>query len=178
MSKIFFPPEWYSQSAIQLTWPHGESDWSYMIEEVTACFVNIASEIMKRQKLIIVCHNSEAVKYRLEKEKKYFHNLVLVELPSNDTWARDHGGITVYKDGKPVVLDFGFNGWGLKYPANFDNQLTRALYSEGLFGEQTGYEEHLTFILEGGSIESDGKGTLLTTAACLLSENRNNKSRE
>ncbi len=173
MSKIFFPPEWYSQSAIQLTWPHGESDWSYMIEEVTACFVNIASEIMKRQKLIIVCHNSEAVKYRLEKEKKYFHNLVLVELPSNDTWARDHGGVSVFKDNECLLYDFTFNGWGLKFAANYDNQITRRLFEKGRFNSKVSYLNKKDFVLEGGALESDGKGTLLTTSECLLSPNRN-----
>lgn len=173
MSKIFFPPEWNPQSAVQLTWPHEESDWNYMLEEVTICFVKIASEILKRQKLIIVCRDAEAVKYELDKEKSYFHNLVLIELPSNDTWARDHCGISVFKGEQPYLYDFTFNGWGLKFASNYDNRITRGLFKEGIFSQQVKYVNKKDFVLEGGAIESDGKGTLLTTSECLLSANRN-----
>lgn len=173
MNKIFFPPEWYSQSAVQLTWPHEESDWGYMLEEVTACFVKIASEIIKRQKLIIVCRDAEAVKYELRKEKNHSHNLMLIELPSNDTWARDHCGISVFKEGEPCLYDFTFNGWGLKFASDYDNQITRGLFKDGIFSKQVKYNNKKDFVLEGGAIESDGKGTLLTTSECLLSANRN-----
>lgn len=173
MNKIFFPPEWYRQSAIQLTWPHGESDWSYMIEEVTACFVNIASEIIKRQKLIVVCRNAEIVKYELRKEKNHFHNLILLEAPTNDTWARDHSGISVFRGEKHCLYDFTFNGWGLKFAANYDNLINRELFKGNIFDGNVHYSNKKDFVLEGGGVESDGKGTLLTTSECLLSPNRN-----
>ena len=98
-------------------------------------------------------------------------------MPTNDTWARDHGGITVLEDGKPVVYDFTFNGWGLKFAANYDNLITRKLYTAGIFGD-SGHKNCFDFVLEGGSIESDGEGSVLTTAECLLSDNRNNLSEE
>jgi hypothetical protein len=98
-------------------------------------------------------------------------------MPTNDTWARDHGGITVLEDGKPVVYDFTFNGWGMKFAANHDNLITRNLYMSGVFGD-AGHKNCFGFILEGGSIESDGLGTLLTTAECLLSDNRNHLSED
>jgi agmatine/peptidylarginine deiminase len=82
----------------------------------------------------------------------------------------------VLEDGRPVIYDFTFNGWGLKFAANYDNQITRKLSEKGIFGEM-GYKNCLDFVLEGGSVESDGEGTLLTTAECLLSENRNNSSK-
>jgi agmatine/peptidylarginine deiminase len=95
----------------------------------------------------------------------------LVELPSNDTWARDHGGITIFENGKPIVLDFQFNGWGLKFASDKDNLITERLHNTGhLFGELRNCRN---FVFEGGSIESDGEGTLLTTSECLLSPNRN-----
>jgi len=171
MNSIFFPPEWCKQSAIQLTWPHAGSDWDYMLEEVSACFVNLATEILKRQRLIILCQNSESVASLLS--SAYTGNLTLMEIESNDTWARDHSPISVYIDGKPFICDFTFNGWGLKFAANFDNQIGKKLYSQNIFSSQVGYLNRKNFVLEGGAIESDGRGTLLTTSECLLSPNRN-----
>lgn len=173
MNPIFFPPEWYPQSAIQLTWPHPDTDWDYMLEEVTACYVNIAVEILKRQKLIVVCHNAETVKYELKEYKDLFPNLTLVELPTNDTWARDHSGISVINNGKKQVYDFTFNGWGLKFASNYDNQISRGLFKNGIFKSDVELINKKDFALEGGALESDGKGTLLTTSECLLSANRN-----
>lgn len=173
MNHIFFPPEWYPQSAIQLTWPHPDTDWDYMLEEVTTCYVNIAVEILKRQKLIVVCHNAETVKYELKEYKDLFRNLTLVELPTNDTWARDHSGISVINNGKKQVYDFTFNGWGLKFASNYDNQISRGLFKNGIFKSDVELINKKDFALEGGALESDGKGTLLTTSECLLSANRN-----
>lgn len=173
MNPIFFPPEWYPQSAIQLTWPHPDTDWDYMLEEVTACYVNIAVEILKRQKLIVVCHNAETVKYELKEHKDLFPNLTLVELPTNDTWARDHSGISVINNGKKQVYDFTFNGWGLKFASNYDNQISRGLFKNSIFKGDVELLNKKDFALEGGALESDGKGTLLTTSECLLSANRN-----
>lgn len=173
MNHIFFPPEWYPQSAIQLTWPHPDTDWDYMLEEVTACYVNIAVEILKRQKLIVVCHNAETVQYELKEYKDLFRNLTLVELPTNDTWARDHSGISVINNGKKQVYDFTFNGWGLKFASNYDNQISRGLFKNGIFKSDVELINKKDFALEGGALESDGKGTLLTTSECLLSANRN-----
>lgn len=170
---VFFPPEWYPQSAIQLTWPHNNTDWAYMIEEVTDCFVKIAVEILKRQQLIIICPNEELVRYELRDYKDLFNNLKTVELPSNDTWARDHSGISVFKDGKKQVYDFTFNGWGLKFASNHDNQITKGLFSKEIFKSDIELVNKKDFALEGGALESDGKGTLLTTSECLLSPNRN-----
>lgn len=173
MNHIFFPPEWYPQSAIQLTWPHPDTDWDYMLEEVTTCYVNIAVEILKRQKLIVVCHNAETVKYELKEYKDLFRNLTLVELPTNDTWARDHSGISVINNGKKQVYDFTFNGWGLKFASNYDNQISRGLFKNSIFKGDVELINKKDFALEGGALESDGKGTLLTTSECLLSANRN-----
>ncbi|MFV0329340.1 MAG: agmatine deiminase family protein [Dysgonomonas sp.] len=173
MNPILLPPEWYPQSAIQLTWPHPETDWEYMLEEVTTCYVSIASEILKRQKLIIVCHNAELIKYELKEYANLFHNLTLVELPTNDTWARDHSGISILRAGKKQVYDFTFNGWGLKFASNYDNQITRGLFANNIFHSDVELVNKKDFVLEGGALESDGKGTLLTTSECLLSPNRN-----
>lgn len=174
MKKIL-PAEWATQDFVQLTWPHADTDWAYMLEEVTECFVNIAREIVKRQQLLIVCVNAEEVETFFSEDE--LQRISFAEMPTNDTWARDHGGITVFEDGKAVVYDFTFNGWGMKFAANHDNQITRKLYQSGIF-ENYGYRNCMDFVLEGGSIESDGEGTILTTSECLLSDNRNNSSRE
>lgn len=172
MDKVYFPSEWDRQSAIQLTWPHEESDWAYMLDEITICFVEIAHEVLKRQALIIVCKNASSVIDQLG-ENKYPDRLKLVEINSNDTWARDHGGITVFVDNVPIVYDFTFNGWGLKFAANFDNLINRELFDKKIFSPDVKFCNKKDFVLEGGSVESDGKGTILTTSECLLSPNRN-----
>lgn len=169
------PAEWEPQSFIQLTYPHAETDWAYMLDEVSACFDNIAREIVKRQNLLVVCADKELIRERLKGLPQ--EKITYVQIPSNDTWARDHGGITVEKKGKTYVLDFTFNGWGMKFAANLDNQITRQLFENNIFPKKVKYKNRKNFILEGGSIESDGKGTILTTTECLLSENRNNLSK-
>lgn len=168
---ITFPAEWYPQSAVQLTWPHEDTDWAPILDEVVTCFVEIAREIMKREKLLIVCQNEDEVRSQLGELDET--RVRFVEMPTNDTWARDHGGISVFDTFGPTVYDFVFNGWGLKFPAGKDNQITRNLFHEGVFADRIQPANMAPFVLEGGSIESDGQGTLMTTAECLLSLNRN-----
>jgi agmatine/peptidylarginine deiminase len=169
--KIIFPAEWHPQSAVQLTWPHEQTDWAPILDEVTECFVAIAREIVKREKLLIVCTDKAAVRRRLDDIR---HDAVIFcETQTNDTWARDHGGISVFTDGRPTVYDFVFNGWGLKYAANFDNLITRTLFRANVFRADVEVVSMQPFVLEGGSLETDGRGTLLTTVECLSSLNRN-----
>lgn len=164
------PAEWQPQKMVQLSWPHYKSDWAYLIHEVEATFVEIAKAIAKHEPVLIVCHDIDAVKLKLP--KNYSDNIYFFEIESNDTWARDHGGIVVFDNNKPTLYDFCFNGWGMKFAANFDNQITRKLYQSNAFPDYN-YQNMNFFVLEGGSIESDGNGTLLTTEECLLSPNRN-----
>lgn len=170
---IYFPPEWAPQSGIQLTWPHMNTDWNYMLEEAVSCFINLAHEILKRQDLMIICNSKAGVKYRLKEGDNWKGKLTLIEIPSNDTWNRDHGGISVFIDGQPHVYDFSFNGWGLKFAADKDNQINRRLFEKGMFKPEVKWVNKKDFILEGGAIETDGKGTLMTTTECLMSPNRN-----
>ena len=147
--------EWEPQRGVQLTWPHKDTDWAPILPEITAVYEEMAREISKRESLIIVD-----------------------DIPHNDTWARDHGFITVEEtsDLSPqpsdlILLDFQFNGWGEKFPAELDNQINKHLFVKGLVKGL--YEPHLDFVLEGGSIESDGKGTVFTTTCCLMAPHRN-----
>lgn len=164
------PAEWTRQSGVQLTWPHAATDWAYMLDEVQTCFLHIAREIAARELLLIVTPKPEEVKRQIS-DTVNMENVRLVQCVTNDTWARDHGAITMLDAGGPVLLDFKFNGWGLKFASDKDNLITRRLVEAGVLHGK--YVNCLGFVLEGGSIESDGKGTLLTTSKCLLSPNRN-----
>ena len=166
----FLPAEWYPQSGVQLTWPHADTDWAYILDEVNACYINLAREIAERELLLIVTPDEEKVR-RLIEHSVNMENVRFMVCDTNDTWARDHGPITVIRNNKPVICDFKFNGWGLKFAANYDNLITSASYDAGVFHGE--YDNRLNFVLEGGGIESDGEGTLLTTSECLLSKNRN-----
>lgn len=169
-SSIVLPAEWEFQSGVQLTWPHAATDWAYMLDEVETCFVGIAREIAARQLLLIVTPEPERVRSRIADEVN-LANVRWVVCRTNDTWARDHGGITVKVNGNCVVCDFAFNGWGLKFPACYDNLVTSCCYKAGAF--HAAYRNRLNFVIEGGSIDSDGRGTMLTTTECLMSPNRN-----
>lgn len=169
-NKRYLPAEWHTQSGVQLTWPHEDTDWNYMLPEVRECFAAIAGEIARRELLLIVTPDPAEVISQLA-GRVDMNNVRFLACETNDTWARDHGGITVIDDDTPTVLDFTFNGWGLKYAANRDNLITGIAAKNKMFN--AGYENRLGFVLEGGAIESDGTGTLLTTSACLLSANRN-----
>ena len=161
--------EWEPQSMVQLTWPHKDTDWAPMLDEITAVYEEMAREISLREGLIIVAPES----VQLPSSITYHPS----PIASNDTWARDHGFITVEEPSpithhpSPILLDFCFNGWGEKFEATLDNQINRHLYERGLV--KGTYEDHLDFVLEGGSIESDGKGTIFTTECCLLAPHRN-----
>ncbi|WP_321331481.1 agmatine deiminase family protein [uncultured Bacteroides sp.] len=170
MRESYFPAEWHPQSGIQLAWPHAETDWAHMLNEVQRCFINIAIEIAKREKLLIIAPEPEEVEKQISSVVN-MDNVSFFQCETNDTWARDHGAITLIDGNSPALLDFKFNGWGLKFASDQDNLITRRAVRAGLLKGR--YENRLNFVLEGGSIESDGMGTLLTTSECLLSPNRN-----
>lgn len=163
------PAEWEAQSAIQLTWPHQNTDWNYILPDIEKVFIRLTEIITLFQKLIIVTPEKSYVQNLIR--HCTLHNILWVEANSNDTWARDHGGINVIDGERVKVLDFQFNGWGEKYPFSLDNELTSQIFEKGVFGKDTLYEK-IDFVLEGGAIETDGKGTLLTTEVCLLNKNR------
>ena len=173
------PAEWEPQSGVQLTWPHANTDWAPMLDDITVTYCEIAREIEQREPLLIVAPEGTPV------------GRPFMAYPTDDTWARDHGFISLIQTlqtgsgkgegihldfkfndrGQQLLLDFKFNGWGEKFPAEQDNAINRRLYDAGcLHGE---YADHLDFVLEGGSIESDGRGTIFTTSCCLLAPHRN-----
>lgn len=164
-----WPAEWEPQSFVQFTFPHADSDWGSMLDEVIPCFVACIAAVSKFEKVLVVCRDREEVSPYLAQLDQ--HSIVMVECPTNDTWARDHGAITVEEKGKPVLLDFMFNGWGLKFPADRDNLITGRIHRQGVWRDVL--LERPGLVLEGGALETDGAGTLLTTTECLCSPNRN-----
>lgn len=165
---VRFPAEWEPQSFVQYTFPHRQSDWAYMYKAVVNCFIEIITTTARFEPVLVVCHDKAEVSAYFKEETKY--PIQFEELPTNDTWARDHGAITVTKDGEPLLLDFTFNGWGQKFEAGLDNQISQGLSKGRLANNQFQTED---FVMEGGALESDGRGTLLTTTECLLSPYRN-----
>jgi agmatine deiminase len=165
-------PEWYPQSAVLMTWPHQHTDWKPQLPAVEPVFVEIVSQIAKRQAVILVCYN-EVLKEHIQSllPPHLLTRIHFYLLASDDTWARDYGPLTVYDGQKFRLLDFTFNGWGNKFSAARDNAITQQLHQQGAFGATE--IETLDFILEGGSVETDGQGTLLTTERCLLAKTRN-----
>ena len=123
------PAEWHTQSGIQLTWPHAGTDWAYMLTEVQECFINIAREIAERELLLIVTPEPEAVREQIASSVN-IDNVRFLECETNDTWARDHGAITMIDNGTPSLLDFTFNGWGLKFASDLDNRINRHAVEE------------------------------------------------
>lgn len=169
---VHLPAEWAPVGAVMLAWPHGHGDWAPYLAEAQACYQGVAAAIARHAPLLVLADDADAVRAQLRAAGVADARATVVgDVPYDDTWIRDFGPITVSRAGKPVLLDFGFNGWGLKFAAADDNQATRRLHAAGRFG-RAGLET-VGLILEGGSIESDGRGTILTTEACLLSENRN-----
>lgn len=157
-----------------LTWPHPATDWRPWLHEVEPVYVEITRHTGVHEVVIIVCHDAAHkthVAELLSQQGIPSGHSRLYIAPSNDSWARDHGPLTVLADGQPRLLDFTFNGWGNKYAAELDNRITATLHAAGAFG--TTPCRKIDFVLEGGSIETDGRGTLLTTASCLLSGQRN-----
>lgn len=168
------PAEWEPQSGVMLTWPHAGSDWADILDKVEPVFLAIAVAIARRENLLVNCRDRQQIE-RLRRtlvaagcdETRLFLHLT----PSDDTWARDHGALAVMDNGRPLLLDFRFNGWGNKYPSGQDNLINARLSSAGAFGACQ--MEHVELVLEGGSLDSDGRGTLLTTSSCLLNLQRN-----
>lgn len=172
--KPVLPAEWAPQSGVMLTWPHADSDWGPWLAQVEPVFAHIAAAVSRHELVLIVCFDAahrQHIDTVLARGGVAPDRVRMHCVASNDTWARDHGPVTVLVDGRPQLLDFTFNGWGGKFDATLDNRITRALHDDGAFGAAP--LRTIDLVLEGGSIESDGAGTLLTTAQCLLTPTRN-----
>ncbi|RTZ59217.1 MAG: agmatine deiminase [Gammaproteobacteria bacterium] len=163
-------PEWHRQIAILLSWPHVHSDWAAQLAQTEAVYLSLVQAITHFQKVVIICYDAKHqtdVRQRLCASTAIMDRILFVQAASNDTWVRDYGPLTVGNS----LLDFRFNGWGGKYPHDRDDRISQSLRHAGVFGDAP--FRRLEYVLEGGAIETDGAGTLLTTSRCLLSPTRN-----
>ncbi|MCG6942902.1 MAG: agmatine deiminase family protein [Thiohalocapsa sp.] len=169
------PAEWEQQAAVLLTWPHPGTDWAAQLPAVEAVYRRIAAHIAARQGLLVVCRDPshrDRVRAQLASAGVAPGAAALAIAPSDDTWARDHGPITVLDDaGAARVVDFRFNGWGGKYPSAQDDLITARLHADGWLGGARLVPSPL--VLEGGAIDTDGDGGLLVVRRTLLDPHRN-----
>ncbi len=167
------PAEWEEQSGVQLTWPHRQTDWRPYLAEITETYIALARAIVRHERLLVVTPEADAVRQLLTDRlgAEALGQITIAQCDTNDTWARDHGALTLMGEGGPQLLDFRFNGWGDKFAWQYDNAITAHLCAEGLLhGQRRDYDD---MVLEGGSVESDGRGTIFTTSQCLLAPHRN-----
>ena len=207
--QYYLPAEWHNQVGVQLTWPHKNTDWAPYLEDIVTMETEMAKQIARREMLVIAAPEATAVRNYLQTQlsEDEMSRVVVCSVETNDTWARDHGAITLLpfnskvnddaneiatdKDADnpfdatsnsqlalPLLLDFKFNGWGEKFESAKDNMITRTLFDDGTFSQLWNdgslyHQDNDDFVLEGGAIESDGKGTVFTTSFCLLAAHRN-----
>lgn len=173
------PAEWEPQSAVQLTWPHEGTGFRPWLAEVSAVFEAMGRAILENgQELVVACHDAgvvAAVRTALGASPA-LHTVIT---GSDDVWSRDHGPITIERDGRRVALDFRFTGWGGKFEAALDDRIPQRLGERGSERVRAllGPVETVELVLEGGGIESDGQGTILTTESVLLNPNRTSLDR-
>jgi agmatine/peptidylarginine deiminase len=157
-----------------LTWPHADTDWAEALRRVLPVFAEIGTHISARERLLSVCRSAsdaDTVRRALLDRGARTSHLCFAIADSNDTWARDHGPLTTLCGDRAILNDFDFNGWGGRFDAALDSQITAELHALGAFG--TVERRATDLVLEGGAIETDGDGTLLATRHSIVSESRN-----
>jgi len=159
--------EWERQRAVMIAFPHEGTDWADDLDGALSPFIRIAQAIAYSQPIYIICRDKDSISDLFCTTR----NMSFIEIDTNDTWIRDYGYISIKESGELKLLDFRFDGWGGKFEASLDNNLNKTLHKKGYLG--TTPLESIDFVLEGGSIESDGCGTLLSTSKCLCNPNRN-----
>lgn len=164
-----FLPEWAPQWGVMIAWPHADTDWAPILSAAEDCYCALAGAILARESLLVLCRDEthgEHIREKLRAQRCDLARLHLRVCPYNDTWARDFGPLAITQDAALKLLDFTFNGWGGKFDASLDNAVNKTLD----WGVPC---ESVPLVLEGGSVESDGNGRILTTSQCLLNPNRN-----
>lgn len=167
-----FPSEWYPHRATWLSWPHNKNSWPGKIEAIYKPYCEFIGAVAMGEQVCINVANvkmqQQATKYLMEVEADltkisfYLH-------PTNDAWCRDHGPAFVISEKEKAVVNWGYNAWGGKYPPfDLDNQIP------GMVAEKLGLKTFTPgIVMEGGSVDFNDQGIILTTTACLLNENRN-----
>ncbi|MDA3046419.1 agmatine deiminase family protein [Campylobacter sp. VBCF_06 NA8] len=164
--------EWENQNALLVSLPHEDSDWAPYLGEISSAYTHFIRAVAQFQPLIAIAPKRAVFdKVCGEIDEKFAVNFV--QIPTNDTWIRDYGAIDVENEGKVEALNFTFNAWGGKFASEKDNALNATLYE--IWGKAL---RDVDLILEGGSVEFNGAGVLITTEECLLNDNRNALSKE
>lgn len=175
--RLTFLPEWVEQDLVLISWPNETMDWASRLPQIEACYKQMAESILAYEDLLILAKDPEHVRSLLS-DCEHKHELFIMEMDCNDTWCRDYAPLSLLltdEEGneRPMIVDFTFNGWGMKFAADKDNLITRALYLSRAFVPETAYTNALSLVFEGGGIESDGAGTLLSTESVIVEPNRN-----
>jgi agmatine/peptidylarginine deiminase len=163
-----FPAEWEPQSAVLVAWPHRGTDWADRLAEVELTYVALVSEIARRERVVVCVADAgleNRVRSLLGDAGVDLDRVLFQRLPYDDTWLRDSGPITLREGAGYRLLDFHFTAWGGKFEAGLDDQIVATLADQGVF--RAARRERIDFALEGGGIETDGAGTLLSTWTCL-----------
>lgn len=169
-----FPAEWEKHEATWLTWPYLDDSFPGKVEDVYPFYLEFIKQISYGEKVRVNVpdeHQQTVLTQMLELTDVDINQVELFIHPSNDVWCRDHGPAFVVNPAakeKKAIVSWEFNAWGGKYPADLDNQIAGKIashYKLPVFKPG--------IIMEGGSVEFNGNGTILTTTACLLNKNRN-----
>ena len=167
-TSLRFPAEWEPQSAILIAWPNADTDWAERLGEVEEAYIALVAAITRFQPVVICVADDDVESYaqaRLSSNRIDMARVRFVTVAYDDTWLRDSGPITL-RDGDGFrLLDFRFTGWGVKFEASRDDLLVERLSGMGIFSKNA--RQSIDFALEGGAIDTDGAGTLLTTWQCL-----------
>lgn len=167
-TSVRFPAEWEPQSAILIAWPHAGTDWADRLGEVEETYIALVQAITRFQPVLVCVADDDVETYadiRLRSNRVDMTRVRFVTVAYDDTWLRDSGPITLHAGNGFNLLDFRFTAWGGKFEAGLDDLLVETLAAQGVFGDAA--RQRIDFALEGGGIETDGNGTLLTTWRCL-----------
>jgi len=170
--RTFMPPEWAPHEATWLSWPHNRETWPGVLQHAEAAMAQVVAALAPHEHVYINVLGTEHREHvdRLLRGRVPPGSVSLQEIVTNDAWIRDHGAIFAFTHrGERVALDFGYNAWGGKYPPWDADQKVAAAMARVLGVPVRGAD----FILEGGSLDVNGAGALLTTEQCLLNVNRN-----
>lgn len=167
-NNLRFPAEWEPQSAVLLAWPHEGTDWAERLDGVERTYVSLVAAITRFQPALVCVAGPDLRAHAqalLERAGVVLDRVHFFEVEYDDTWLRDSGPITLREGDGFRLLDFHFTAWGGKFEAGLDDQLVARLHASGLLAPAN--HQRIDFALEGGGIETDGAGTLLSTWRCL-----------
>lgn len=169
-----FPAEWEPHEAMWLSWPHKEESWPGTIHKIYSFYCQFIKEVSKSEIVRINVKDEEMKSFAIAELSKENVDLSKIEFylhPTNDAWCRDHGPAFLInkKLKKKVIIDWNFNAWGGKYPPfDLDDNIPTLIAKELNLSVY-----YPNIIMEGGSVEFNGNGTILTSKSCLLNKNRN-----